>query len=108
MSIQSLSNSLALVERPTFAQTATGSASVSAWTTVEAALPCRFQPTKGDETIQEDKLTVIITHKLFCLTTANIQQQDRVTVGSIVARVHAIRNIDMLSHHLEVDLSSKV
>ena len=106
MSIENLYNVVAVVETPTPAQTPTGSWN-DTWAVTEAALRCRFQPTSGNETILDDKETVTITHKMFCASNANISNKDRVTVGSIVARVHTIRDIDILGHHLEIGLSDK-
>jgi len=107
MAIEDLYNAKALVETPTPTQTATGSWEDS-WATTEAALPCRWQPVSGVEGITDAKETVVITHKMFCATTASVGNKDRVTVGGIVTRVHSIRNIDVMGHHYEIALTSKV
>jgi len=74
------------------------------WTSLYATAPCRLQPMGGEEQTIYDKRGVPSTHKLFCETVYSFIEDDRIVVDSKTYDVVLVRDIDLMSHHQEVNL----
>ena len=92
-----------LVERKT--ETSDGHGGwTAAWASLYASAPCRLQPMGGTEQVIYDKWGVPSTHKLFCDSVYSLVEDDRITVDSSVYDISLVRDIDLLSHHREIQL----
>ena len=103
MSFQSLMNSTMNVQRVT--RTSDGHAGfTSSWANLYTNAPCMVQPMAGEEQVIYEKRGVESTHKLFCDSVYSFIEKDRVVVSTETYDVTLVRNIDLRSHHQEVNL----
>jgi len=77
MSIQSLCNGKANVERPTYSQDAYG-AVTETYTVVLADVPCRLQGKRSRETVYGDRKTLMSDYVLYCSPRYAIYEKDRI------------------------------
>ena len=76
----------------------------SKWSSLYTLAPCRLQPMSGEEQTVYDKRGVPSTHKLFCDNLYSFTEDDKVVVSSKTYEVVLVRDIDLMSHHQEVNL----
>jgi len=103
MSFQSLMNSTMTVSRSTRTPDGLGGFT-TAMNDIYTDAPCRIQPLGGAEQTIYDKQGVPSTHKLFCETGYSFIEDDTITVNSEEYDIVLVRNIDLMDHHLEVNL----
>ena len=103
MSFDSLMNSTMTVQRPTLSSDGHGT-STTTWVNLYTNAPCRLQPLSGMEQTIYDKRGVESTHKLFSTTVYSFIEEDRIVVASNTYEVVLVRDIDLMSHHQEVNL----
>ncbi len=103
MSFPSLMNSSMTVDRVTRTSDGHGGSTPS-WAALYTNAPCRLQPMSGEEQIIYDREGVPSTHKLFCETVYSFTEDDRITINSLIYDVTLVRDIDLLTHHQEVNL----
>ncbi len=75
-----------------------------AWTTRYPSLKCRIQAMTGSEQVLYASEKTVVTHKLFCEGNKTIATKDRIFFGTREFNVVLVRNIDELSHHLEIEM----
>ena len=104
MSLRSLMNTTVNVQYVTRTDTRRGGVAEE-WTNRYANMPCRIQPMSGRETAMYGSERTAATHKMFCEAAySGITEQDRVVRGSTMYNVTLVRNIDLMDHHMEVEL----
>lgn len=104
MSFDSLMNKKAIVKRKTRSRDAYGT-----MTEVEKVLysgmPVRIQPLGGREMSIYDAERVEATHRAFAPASfKNVREDDVLYIDSEKYDVELIRNVDLMDHHLEMDL----
>ena len=104
MSFHDLMNKKATVKRLTKTDDAYGS-----WSEVSdtryTGMPCRVQPMSGRERSLYDSERVLVTHKMFCPGQFDdLDEKDVVYVDGVLYRVKVVRDIDLLGHHLEIEM----
>ena len=76
----------------------------SSWASLYTDAPCRLQPMGGEEQIIYDKRGVPSTHKLFTETVYSFIETDRIVIDSNTYETVLVRDIDLMSHHQEINL----
>jgi len=78
MSLDSICNTTATIERQTAAVTSNGANSPS-WTTVYSDLQCTIQPAKGSIIERFARVAMLVSHTLYTPTQILLKAGDRVT-----------------------------
>lgn len=102
MSLQTLFNTLADIERVTLENDGMGGQRET-WAVVFTDVACRIQPVRGLEAVLWNKETVTTTHHLYCLP-IDITEADRVSFDSRIFDIEVVRDIDEQGRLLVLDL----
>lgn len=102
MSLKKLYNQTAVIER--YTKTADGmGGNTIVWVTSSTDVKCRVQPLAGDESIAHSRVEVRITHKVYCATTVDVLEKDRIVVDELTLRIHTVRDIDRLRRFYTIE-----
>ena len=106
MSVRSLCNKTATVN----SKTRSGRSAMGGWTETDATkfsnMPIRVQPISGREARIYNMERTVVTNKAFVpldgVDYSTISRDDEIVVGSTTYKVHVVRNVDEMDHHLEI------
>ena len=105
MSVRSLANITVLVQSRAVTSDTLGSGGTDTFSTKFANYRCRIQPLSGDETIEFDKETVRITHRMYSdFREGTLVENDRIVFNSENYDVRLVRNMDNMDRHFQIDL----
>ena len=105
MSVRSLANIIVVVQSRTVASDGLGSGGTDTFATKFGSYNGRLQQIAGDETIEFNKETVRITHRLYAdFGQGEIVEGDRIVFNSENYDVRLVRNMDNMDRHWQVDL----
>ena len=107
MSFRSLLNSTVNIQRRTKITDGAGGFTPG-WANIATNVPCRIQPMSGGEQTLYRKENTEVTHKLFFETDVTFAEEDRIVFGTKKFDIELVRDIDELSHHLEVEVRELV
>lgn len=79
----------------------TGGGAALSWTTI-ATLWASVEPLRGSETVQAEKLTGVITHKIIVRDEITITAAMRFLWGSRIFNIRSIRNVGERGRFLEI------
>jgi len=103
MAFEDLLNTTAKIERPTNAQNSIGGKTQDPMSEVAAAEVCRRVQMTGSEPMQTGKESVRATYRVYFLATADVQEDDVLTVKGLRLKVTNVDDVHELEHHKEVD-----
>ncbi len=72
--------------------------------TTSSTIKCLVQPVSGQVRAVAGSVGVEVTHKMFCLYSADILESDRLVIGSTIYDVVFVADASGQGHHKEVDL----
>ena len=93
MSIRSMMNQRARVERQTATQTATGGAART-WTVTHRELPVRIQPMNATLAVDRQRAGMRITHKAYTPANVSLAIEDRLIVDGRAYTVRGFADTD--------------
>lgn len=106
MSIATLSNLTATVQRKTISRDGFGS-SIESWGT-SSTQKVAVQPVTGKEADSYSREEYSVTHKGYMAGSPDVVVGDRLLISSIKYLVRAALNTDMADHHLKLLLEQEV
>ena len=106
MSVRSLCNKTAVVN----GKSRSGRNASGGWTNTDvvkfSTVPIRIQPVSGTEARLYNMERTLVSHKAFIPLDgedySTITRDAEIVVGSVTYRIHVVRNVHLMNHHLEI------